>query len=78
MPYSIIVDLDPDTTYDLGLEAIGYKTLAFSHTTGTADETITKTLIPIISVNVFSSPLGASVYVDDKLIGETPLTAELE
>jgi len=73
MAYSITVELDPSKTYAFKLEAPNYLPLEFSHTTGTADETITKTLIPekatfkITAASIVYPP--SAIYYPGDIIG---------
>lgn len=62
MAYSATLTLEQNTKYTFKLEAIGYNTLTFDYTTGTADATITKTLTPstVTDTHTFNLIEGAN------------------
>ena len=52
---SLTVELNPNTTYKIRLEAAGYETLEFAYTTGTTATTVTKTLSELKAIFKFTS-----------------------
>ena len=52
---SLTVELNPNTTYKIRLEAVGYETLEFDYTTGTTATTVTKTLSELKAIFNFIS-----------------------
>ena len=75
---TLTVDLEPNTTYSIRLEAPGYKTLSFEYTTGTTPATVTKTLEKekaVGTLSVTSTPIGASVRLTPPSGAVVPVTS---